>query len=92
MQAGRGNLVRFYTDADLESHFAQPMHARIERKSFFGRAILNDRYHETRWNRYWNIFILKDLLLAWVVYPLEELWLKNSEPFGVIFRLAKPSK
>lgn len=92
VQAGRGNLVRFYTDADLESHFAQPMLARIEHKSFFGRAILNDRYHETRWNRYWNIFILKDLLLAWFVYPLEELLLKNSEPFGVIFRLAKPSK
>lgn len=89
VQAGRGNLVRFYTDQDLESHFAQPMAATIERKSFFGRALLNDRYHETRWNRYWTRFILKDLLLTWIVYPLEETFMRSSEPFGVIFRLHK---
>lgn len=89
IQAGRGNLVRFYTDADLESHFAQPMQAQIEQKSFFGRALLNDRYHETNLNRYWTRFVLKDLLLTWLVYPLEELFLKRSEPFGVIFRLKK---
>lgn len=89
VQAGRGNLVRFYTDADLESHFAQPMSATIERKSFFGRALLNDRYHETRWNRYWTRFVVKDLLLTWIVYPLEETFMRSSEPFGVIFRLHK---
>lgn len=89
VQQGRGNLVRFYTDADLESHFAQPMHARIENKSFFGRALLNDRYHETRLNRYWTRFVLKDLLLTWLVYPFEETFLRQSEPFDVIFRLRK---
>ena len=89
VQVGRGNLVRFYTDDDLDSHFAQPMHAQIERKSFFGRALLNDHYHETRWNRYWTHFIVKDLLLTWLVYPLEELFLRHTEPFGVIFRLRK---
>ena len=89
VQQGRGNLVRFYTDADLDSHFAQPMHARIAHKNFFGRALLNDRYHETRWNRYWTRFILKDLLLTWFVYPFEETFLRTSEPFGVIFQLRK---
>jgi len=89
LQEGRGNLVRFYTDADLESRFAVPMHARIEAKSFFGRALLNDRYHETRLNRYWTFFVLKDLLLTWTVYPLEEIFMKKSEPFGVIFKLRK---
>lgn len=89
VQAGRGNLVRFYTDADLESHFAQPMQAQIENKSFFGRELLNDHYHETRWNRYWTRFILKDLLLTWFIYPFEETFLRQTEPFGVIFRLHK---
>jgi len=89
VQKGRGNLVRFYTDADLESHFARPMHAQIEEKSFFGRELLNDHYHETRWNRYWTRFILKDLLLTWFIYPFEETFLRQTEPFGVIFRLRK---
>ena len=89
VQAGRGNLVRFYTDADLESHFAAPAHARIDAKSFFGRALLNDRYHETRLNRYWTRYVIKDLILTWFVYPFEELFLRKSEPFGVIFHLRK---
>jgi ubiquinone/menaquinone biosynthesis C-methylase UbiE len=89
VQAGRGNLVRFYTDGDLEARFAQPMQSRIEAKSFFGRALLNDRYHETRLNRYWTRLILKDLVLKWFVHPFEEIFLRNSEPFDVIFRLRK---
>lgn len=90
VQQGRGNLVRFYTNADLAERFAQPMRGQIEHKSFFGRALLNDRYHETRLNRYWTRFVVKDLLLTWTVYPLEEFFLRNSEPFGVIFRVRKP--
>lgn len=90
VQEGRGNLVRFYTDQDLQARFASPMSARIEAKTFFGRAILNDRYHETRLNRYWTRFVLKDLLLKWLVHPFEEALLRKSEPFDVIFRLKKP--
>ena len=55
----------------------------------FGRSILNGRYHETRLTRYWRRFVLKDLLLALVVHPLEERFDK-SDPLYVMFTLRKP--
>lgn len=84
-----GYQVRFYADADLESRFAQPAQARIERAAYFGRKILNDWYHETKLNKYWRTFILKDYLLAVIVHPFEEKFLRRTEPFGVIFRMRK---
>lgn len=84
-----GGLVRFYTEADLEERFGAPVGCRIVERRYFGRALLNGCYHETRLTRYWNSFILKDLPLVWIVHPLEEAFLRRSEPFGVIFRLEK---
>jgi ubiquinone/menaquinone biosynthesis C-methylase UbiE len=84
-----GYQVRFYTDTDIDKRFAQPAHSCIERVSYFGRRILNDWYHETALNRYWLSFILKDYVLAMTVHPLEEWFLRKTEPFGVIFRMRK---
>ncbi|MGB8646327.1 MAG: class I SAM-dependent methyltransferase [Anaerolineae bacterium] len=90
VQPSKGNYqVRFYSNADLESRFAQPAHATIERISYFGRKILNDWYSETRLNRYWLSFILKDYVLKLIVHPFEETFLRGTEPFGVIFRMRK---
>ncbi len=90
VQAGKGSYqVRFYSDADLQSRFAGPACATIRRVSYFGRRILNDWYHETRWNKYWLSLILKDLPLALLVHPFEERFLRQSEPFGVIFQMQK---
>jgi ubiquinone/menaquinone biosynthesis C-methylase UbiE len=84
-----GGLVRFYTEADVEERFGTPVGCRITARRYFGRKILNDWYHETRLTRYWNSFILKDLPLALAVHPLEELCLRRTEPFGIIFRAEK---
>jgi SAM-dependent methyltransferase len=90
VQARRdGYQVRFYTDADLRARFAKPAQATIERVSYFGRKILNDWYHETKLNRYITMFVLKDFLLAVLVHPFEEKFLRQCEPFGVIFRMRK---
>ena len=88
-QVGKGGLVRFYTDADVEERFGPPVGCRVTERRYFGRKILNDCYHETRLTRYWHTFVLKDLLLAWVVHPLEELLLRRTEPFDIIFRLER---
>lgn len=84
-----GYQVRFYSDADIRTRFAEPAQSSIERSSYFGRKILNDWYHETAWNRYWLSYILKDYLLALAVHPFEERFLRKTEPFGVIFRMRK---
>ncbi len=89
VRARDGELVRFYTDADIEERFGQAVGCQIMERYYFGRRILNDWYHETRLTRYWHTFILKDLLLAWWVHPFEERFLQRSEPFGIIFRLQK---
>ncbi len=90
IQRSKGSYqVRFYSDADIESRFAQPAQSRVERVSYFGRKILNDWYHETALNKYWLSFILKDYLLALIVYPFEERFLRRTEPFGIIFRMRK---
>lgn len=89
VRARDGGLVRFYTDEDVEERFGRPVGCQIVRRTYFGRKILNDWYHETRLTRYWNTFILKDLPLAWLVHPFEERFLRKSEPFGIIFLLEK---
>jgi SAM-dependent methyltransferase len=86
VQEGKGTLVRFYTDADVEERFGSGVGCRITKRSFFGRKLLNDLYHESRLNRYWRTFILKDLPLATIVHPLEERLMQNAEPFDIMFQ------
>jgi SAM-dependent methyltransferase len=89
VRARDGGLVRFYTEADVEERFGRPVGCQVTARHYFGRRILNGWYHETRLTRYWNSFILKDLPLAWVVHPFEEVFLRRSEPFDIIFRIEK---
>jgi ubiquinone/menaquinone biosynthesis C-methylase UbiE len=89
VQEGKGTLVRFYTDADVEQRFGAGVDCRITKRSFFGRTLLNDWYHESRLNRYWRSFILKDWLLATVVHPLEERLLADREPFDIMFQVER---
>jgi SAM-dependent methyltransferase len=89
VRARGSGLVRFYTEADVEERFGRPVGCRITARHYFGRKILNDWYHETRLTRYWNRFILKDLPLAWLVHPFEEVFLRRTEPFDIIFRVEK---
>jgi SAM-dependent methyltransferase len=88
-QQGKDNMVRFYNEADIEERFARPIGPIVE-KRYFGRGILNGRYHETKLNRYWNKLVVKDWFLATLVHPLEEMFLRRSEPFDVIFKMIKP--
>ncbi len=90
VQAGKaGSFFRFYTLEDLERTYARPAGLRMSQLEGFGRSILNGRYHETRLTRYWRRFVLKDLLLALVVHPLEERF-DRSDPLYVMFTLHKP--
>jgi ubiquinone/menaquinone biosynthesis C-methylase UbiE len=88
-QEGKGTLVRFYTDGDVEQRFGEGVGCRVTRRSFFGRKLLNDWYHESRLNRYWRRFILKDWVLATVVHPLEERWMAGHEPFDIMFQVER---
>jgi ubiquinone/menaquinone biosynthesis C-methylase UbiE len=90
VQEGKGMIFRFYTDADVEQRFGGNGALRITKRSFFGRTILNGWYHETRRNRYWRSFILKDWLLAVLVHPFEERFLQQQEPFDIMFQLERP--
>ncbi len=89
VQRGKGTLVRFYTPEDVEQRFGAGVDCTITQRSFFGRAVLNDHYHETRLNRFWRSFILKDWLLAVVVHPLEERFLRATEPFDIMFQFRR---
>jgi ubiquinone/menaquinone biosynthesis C-methylase UbiE len=91
LQEGKGYLVRFYNPHSLEDHFIRPLGAKVVATSYFGRSILNGLYHESRLNRFWRSFVLKDLLLAYTVHPLEEVLLRRSEPFGIVLCLQKVS-
>ncbi|PDW01654.1 class I SAM-dependent methyltransferase [Candidatus Viridilinea mediisalina] len=89
VQEGKaGSFFRFYTDEDLQRVYVRPWGLAMGRISGFGRSLLNWRYHETRMTRYWRRFVLKDLLLAWIVHPLEERF-DRSEPLYVMFTLRK---
>jgi SAM-dependent methyltransferase len=90
VQEGKpGSFFRFYTDADIERIYVQPSGARVGEWRAFGRSLLNGRYHETRLTRYWRRFVLKDLLLALLIHPLEERF-DRSDPLYVMFTLRKP--
>ncbi|GAC1643330.1 MAG: class I SAM-dependent methyltransferase [Herpetosiphon sp.] len=89
VQRGKGTLVRFYTPEDVEQRFGSGAGCKITKRSFFGRTILNDWYHETKLNRFWRSFVLKDLLLAVLVHPLEEQLLQHAEPFDIMFQVKR---
>jgi SAM-dependent methyltransferase len=90
VQEGKaGSFFRFYTDADIERVYVRPANARLGDWRGFGRSWLNGRYHETRLTKYWRSFVLKDVLLALVVHPLEERF-DRSDPLYVMFTLRKP--
>jgi SAM-dependent methyltransferase len=90
VQEGKaGSFFRFYTAEDLERVYGAGVGLRMSRLEGFGRSVLNGRYHETRLTRYWRKFVLKDLLLALVVHPIEER-LDTSDPLYVMFTLRKP--
>jgi ubiquinone/menaquinone biosynthesis C-methylase UbiE len=89
VQSGKGTLVRFYTAADVEQRFGAGVGCRITKRSFFGRTWLNNWYHESRLNKYWRSFILKDWLLATLVHPIEERLLREREPFDIMFQIRR---
>jgi SAM-dependent methyltransferase len=90
VQEGKaGSFFRFYTAADLQRVYGEGVGLLMSELRGFGRSILNGRYHETRLTRYWRKFVLKDLLLALTVHPLEERFDK-SDPLYVMFTLRKP--
>jgi SAM-dependent methyltransferase len=90
VQEGKaGSFFRFYTDADIERVYVRPANARVGEWRGFGRSWLNGRYHETRLTKYWRRYVLKDLLLALFVHPIEERF-DHSDPLYVMFTLRKP--
>lgn len=89
VQEGKaGSFFRFYTRDDIQRIYVAPAQAQITGWRGFGRRLLNWRYHETRLNRYWRTFVLKDWLLATLVHPLEERF-DRSDPLYVMFTLVK---
>ena len=89
VQEGKaGSFFRFYNDEDLERVYIKPSKSKIGEWKGFGRSLLNGRYHETRLTRYWRRFVLKDLVLALTVHPLEEL-IDPTDPLYVMFTLVK---
>lgn len=83
-----GSFFRFYTADDLQRVYGSGVGLLMSELAGFGRSILNGRYHETKLTRYWRRFVLKDLLLALLVHPLEER-LDKSDPLYVMFTLRK---
>jgi SAM-dependent methyltransferase len=89
VQEGKaGSFFRFYTPEDIERIYLQPADAAYGERAAFGRSVLNGRYHETKLTRFWRRFVLKDLVLAAVVHPLEERF-DRSDPLYVMFTLVK---
>jgi SAM-dependent methyltransferase len=89
VQEGKaGSFFRFYTDDDIQRIYVRPANATIGEWRAFGRSLLNGHYHETKLTRYWRRYVLKDLLLATVVHPLEERF-DRSDPLYVMFTLIK---
>jgi SAM-dependent methyltransferase len=89
VQEGKaGSFFRFYTDEDIQRVYVRPWRLAMGEVRGFGRSILNGKYHETRLTRYWRRFVLKDLILALTVHPLEERF-DPSEPLYVMFTLRK---
>ncbi|ABU60097.1 Methyltransferase type 11 [Roseiflexus castenholzii DSM 13941] len=89
VQEGKpGSFFRFYTDDDIRQTYIEPANAEVVERRAFGRSILNGRYHETRLTRFWRRIVLKDLLLAWLIHPLEERF-DRSDPLYVMLALRK---
>lgn len=89
VQEGKpGSFFRFYTDDDIRRTYIDPAGAEVVERRAFGRSILNGRYHETRLTRFWRRLVLKDLLLAWIIHPLEERF-DRSDPLYVMLALQK---
>ncbi len=89
VQEGKaGSFFRFYTWADIYRVYLEPAQATLTAWCGFGRRVLNGMYHETKRNRYWRRFILKDWLLATIVHPLEERF-DRSDPLYVMLALVK---
>ena len=90
VQEGKpGSFFRFYTDADIVERYVRPARSRVTAWQGFGRTLLNGLYHETRWNRYWRRWVLKDWLLAVLAHPLEERLDTTTDPLYVMFRLER---
>lgn len=90
VQEGKsGSFFRFYNDQDIQETYIEPSRARVTAWRGFGRKLLNGLYHETRRNRYWRRWVLKDWLLAKIAHPLEERFGTATEPLYVMFRLER---
>lgn len=90
VQEGKaGSFFRFYNDQDIQETYIEPSRAKVTAWRGFGRKLLNGLYHETRRNRYWRRWVLKDWLLAKIVHPLEERFGTATEPLYVMFRLER---
>ncbi|MBA3947611.1 MAG: methyltransferase domain-containing protein [Herpetosiphonaceae bacterium] len=88
VQEGKlGSFFRFYNDQDIIETYVEPAHAQVTAWRGFGRRVLNGMYHETRCNRYWRRWVLKDWLLAQIVHPLEERFGTATEPLYVMFKM-----
>ena len=92
VQEGKaGSFFRFYNDQDIDETYITPSGAQVTAWRGFGRRVLNGLYHETRRNRYWRRWVIKDWLLAKIVHPLEEWLDTTTEPLYVMFRLERKS-
>lgn len=90
VQEGKeGSFFRFYNDRDIEETYIEPSRANVTAWRGFGRGLLNGWYHETRRNRYWRRWVLKDWLLSKIVHPLEERFDTKTPPLYVMFRLER---
>ena len=90
VQEGKsGSFFRFYNDEDIQETYIEPSRAEVTAWRGFGRKLLNGLYHETRRNRYWRRWVLKDWLLAKIAHPLEERFGTATEPLYVMFRLER---
>lgn len=90
VQEGKsGSFFRFYNDEDIQETYIAPSRAKVTAWRGFGRKLLNGLYHETRRNRYWRRWVLKDWLLAKIAHPLEERFGTATEPLYVMFRLER---
>ena len=88
-QVGKsGSFFRFYTDQDLKEVYFDPADAIVTARSAFGRSILNGRYHETPLTKYWRTLVIKDILLAWIIHPLEEMF-DSTDPMYVMLAYKK---
>lgn len=88
-QVGKnGSFFRFYTEQDIKETYLDPANAIVTARHAFGRSILNGKYHETKLTKWWRVFILKDMLLAWVIHPLEEAF-DGSDPLYVMLAYKK---